>query len=268
MELNAMRHTHSVPKPSIEPESEVSNCTGRAVMRQYILLQRTLRSSRSFQGLTASLFCSPSSSSKSQRHLFFTSTTQNTHTSTPNSRSDHDLHPLYNWRRKLLYTAAGGVTCAVCAWLGYRSIHTTTTAVCKSSRSSATSVVTDIGETGGNGILQESAHLPSVKLYQYQTCPFCCKTRAFLDYYGINYEVVEVNPLFRREIKFSKYRKVPFIICGDDVQVCTIDTCVVCHDDNYVYCTLWMIGKGVCFQKLWSGVQCMHSLGCSPVEGK
>lgn len=26
---------------------------------------------------------------------------------------------------------------------------------------------------------------PTVTLYQYQTCPFCCKTRAFLDYYGI-----------------------------------------------------------------------------------
>jgi glutaredoxin len=78
----------------------------------------------------------------------------------------------------------------------------------------------DIGETGGGRIVHESTHLPSIKLYQYQTCPFCCKTRAFLDYYGIDYEIVEVNPLFRREIKFSKYRKVPFIVCGDDAQVC------------------------------------------------
>ena len=46
-------------------------------------------------------------------------------------------------------------------------------------------------------------------LYQYQTCPFCCKTRVFLDYYGISYDVVEVNSVKRTEIKWSKYKKVP-----------------------------------------------------------
>ena len=60
--------------------------------------------------------------------------------------------------------------------------------------------------------------LPPLTLYQYQTCPFCCKARAFLDYYGIDYEVVEVNPIFRREIKFSTNKKLPLII-ADNVQV-------------------------------------------------
>lgn len=49
------------------------------------------------------------------------------------------------------------------------------------------------------------------KLYQYATCPFCCKVRTFLDYYDIDYEIVEVNPLFRKEVKFSEYKKVPFM---------------------------------------------------------
>ncbi len=214
------------------------NC---GAVRQYHNLQRTLKSSRSLQALSASHFYTPGSSRhKYQSHLLFhtSSATPNTcsgggHGGAPNSTfSRINLHPLYNWRRRLLYTAAaGGVTCALCAWLGYRSIHTTTTtttrAVCRSASSSslATSLVAhaDIGETGGGrgGVVHESTHLPTIKLYQYQTCPFCCKTRAFLDYYGINYEIIEVNPLFRREIKFSKYRKVPFIVCGDDVQVCT-----------------------------------------------
>ena len=186
-----------------------------------MVLQRTLRSARSLQQVTASQHCCPRSS---QPHRLFSTSTRNTCTGAPNN-SGHNLHQ-YTWRRRVLYTAAGGVTCAVCLWLGYRSMHTTT-AICKTS-SSATSVVLDIGENGGNGILQEPSHVPSVKLYQYQTCPFCCKTRAFLDYYGINYEVVEVNPLFRREIKFSKYRKVPFIVC-DDMQVCVnIPECLVC----------------------------------------
>ena len=56
---------------------------------------------------------------------------------------------------------------------------------------------------------------PSLTLYQYRTCPFCCKTRAFLNYYGFDYETVEVNPLFRSEIKFSKYKKVPILTAGD-----------------------------------------------------
>ncbi|XP_046814852.1 prostaglandin E synthase 2 [Vespa crabro] len=49
-------------------------------------------------------------------------------------------------------------------------------------------------------------------LYQYQTCPFCCKVRAFLDYYGISYDVVEVDPVLRREISWSSYKKVPILL--------------------------------------------------------
>ena len=55
-------------------------------------------------------------------------------------------------------------------------------------------------------------------LYQYATCPFCCKVRAYLDFYGVEYDIVEVNPIFRNEIKFSEYRKVP-ILKFSDVQV-------------------------------------------------
>jgi len=50
-------------------------------------------------------------------------------------------------------------------------------------------------------------------LLQYQTCPYCCKVRAFLDYYGLPYEVIEVNPVLRQQLKFSKkYRKVPILL--------------------------------------------------------
>ena len=138
-------------------------------------------------------------------------------TSVPNTAHNH--HPYYTWGRRLLYTA-GGAACVTCAWLGFQSMHTTT-AVCKSSTTATTGAPDTAREStsdGVNGLRKEASHLHSITLYQYQTCPFCCKTRAFLDYHGISYKVVEVNPLFRREIKFSKYRKVPFIIC-DEVQV-------------------------------------------------
>jgi len=50
-------------------------------------------------------------------------------------------------------------------------------------------------------------------LYQYQTCPFCCKARAFLDYFGVSYDVIEVNSVTRKQVKWStKYKKVPMLV--------------------------------------------------------
>ncbi|KAK3913179.1 Prostaglandin E synthase 2 [Frankliniella fusca] len=51
-------------------------------------------------------------------------------------------------------------------------------------------------------------------LYQYPTCPFCCKVRAFLDYNGLSYDVVEVDPVLRTQTKWSDYRKVPILLAG------------------------------------------------------
>ena len=58
-----------------------------------------------------------------------------------------------------------------------------------------------------------------ITLFQYQTCPFCCKARAFLDYFGLSYEVVEVNSVMRTQVKWSKYKKVPIVVVevGDKV---------------------------------------------------
>lgn len=63
-----------------------------------------------------------------------------------------------------------------------------------------------------------SSSLPVITFYQYQTCPYCSKARAFLEYYGVQYRKVEVNPVFRREIKSFKYRKLPFLVT-EGVQV-------------------------------------------------
>ncbi|XP_011879923.1 PREDICTED: prostaglandin E synthase 2 [Vollenhovia emeryi] len=53
-------------------------------------------------------------------------------------------------------------------------------------------------------------------LFQYQTCPFCCKVRVFLDYYGISYDIVEVDPVLRKEIGWSSYKKVPILLTKVD----------------------------------------------------
>ncbi|KAK2169902.1 hypothetical protein LSH36_6g13000 [Paralvinella palmiformis] len=49
-------------------------------------------------------------------------------------------------------------------------------------------------------------------MFQYQTCPFCCKARAYLDYRSFSYDVIEVNSVWRKEIKWSKYKKVPILV--------------------------------------------------------
>lgn len=49
-------------------------------------------------------------------------------------------------------------------------------------------------------------------LFQYRTCPFCCKVRAYLDSRGISYEIVEVDAVLRQAIKWSGYKKVPIVL--------------------------------------------------------
>ncbi len=48
-------------------------------------------------------------------------------------------------------------------------------------------------------------------LYQYVTCPFCCKVRAYLDYFGYSYDIVEVNSITKKQINWSSYKKVPIV---------------------------------------------------------
>jgi len=55
----------------------------------------------------------------------------------------------------------------------------------------------------------------TIVLYQYEVCPFCCKVKAFLDYYKIPYRVVEVNPLTKTELKWSEYKKVPVVLLDE-----------------------------------------------------
>jgi microsomal prostaglandin-E synthase 2 len=63
---------------------------------------------------------------------------------------------------------------------------------------------------------QSFLHGARVRLYQYQTCPFCNKVRAYLDYHRIPYELVEVNPMNKKEIAFTGLKGVP-VVSVDDV---------------------------------------------------
>lgn len=60
--------------------------------------------------------------------------------------------------------------------------------------------------------MQALGPTPRITLYQYKTCPQCSKLRAFLDYYGLEYETVEVNPVLQQEIKWAGSKKVPILV--------------------------------------------------------
>nr|CAG4640979.1 EOG090X08KD [Eulimnadia texana] len=51
-------------------------------------------------------------------------------------------------------------------------------------------------------------------LYQYQACPFCTKVRSYLDFAGVSYDVVEVNPVTKKQLMWSQYKKVPIVIAS------------------------------------------------------
>ncbi|XP_011502498.1 PREDICTED: prostaglandin E synthase 2 isoform X2 [Ceratosolen solmsi marchali] len=73
-------------------------------------------------------------------------------------------------------------------------------------------------------------------LFQYQSCPFCCKVRVLLDYYGLSYDVVEVDPVFRQEISWSNYRKVPILLVKIDreYQILTDSSMIVSLLTSYL----------------------------------
>ena len=56
-------------------------------------------------------------------------------------------------------------------------------------------------------------------LYQYEVCPWCNKVKAALDYRRIPYRAVEVHPVWKGELSWSDYKKVPVLVLPDGEQV-------------------------------------------------
>ncbi|KAL2346232.1 hypothetical protein Fmac_000232 [Flemingia macrophylla] len=83
--------------------------------------------------------------------------------------------------------------------------------------------------TAANSVAHDAHSKPvnfkpnQVVLFQYQTCPFCNKVTAFLDYYDIPFKVVEVNPINKKEIKWSDYKKVPILTVDGEKMVDSSD---------------------------------------------
>ena len=79
-------------------------------------------------------------------------------------------------------------------------------------RKNKTSTADDVNDVEAISKLSiEDLRKHGVILYRYLTCPFCGKLKAFLDYQNIPYELVEVDPLFKSQMKGMGYSKVPFL---------------------------------------------------------
>ena len=67
------------------------------------------------------------------------------------------------------------------------------------------------------------------------------QARAFLDYFGLNYDVVEVNSVLRTQVKWSKYKKVPIVVVEtSDNKVGGSNLAVI------VYLSLHSVSWGIC----------------------
>ncbi|KAE9609442.1 hypothetical protein Lal_00020394 [Lupinus albus] len=87
----------------------------------------------------------------------------------------------------------------------------------------ATSLAQDIQAKGLPHSENEGFNPKEVVLFQYEACPFCNKVKAFLDYYDLPYRVVEVNPMNKKEIKWSDYKKVPILTVDGEQMVDSSD---------------------------------------------
>ncbi|CAJ1435299.1 unnamed protein product [Effrenium voratum] len=54
----------------------------------------------------------------------------------------------------------------------------------------------------------------SLEMFRYTTCPYCGKVKAFLDYYRIPHETIEVEPMFKSQLAPSEYKKLPQLRFG------------------------------------------------------
>ena len=71
-------------------------------------------------------------------------------------------------------------------------------------------------------------------LYQFDSCPFCWKVKALLNYAKCEYETVEVTPFGMKELDFTTHKKVP--VLRDGTQVITESSTIVAYvNDTYVH---------------------------------
>jgi len=101
----------------------------------------------------------------------------------------------------------------------FASVSVTSTAMFLATRNlhaaAAVAPTAGIGTSDGS----QKPSYPEIILYQYKICPYCNKVKAVLDFLGIPYSALEVNPVTKEEIKgddFDGYKKVPVTRIGGE----------------------------------------------------
>jgi len=71
-----------------------------------------------------------------------------------------------------------------------------------------------------------------ITLYQFQSCPFCSKVRALLNFIQQPYEIVEVTPFGMKELEFTDHKKVP-VLKDDEKVIVESATIIEYINENY-----------------------------------
>ncbi len=71
-------------------------------------------------------------------------------------------------------------------------------------------------------------------LYQFDSCPFCWKVKALLNYAKQDYDIVEVSPFGMKELDFTDHKKVPVLRDGDKI-ITESATIVQYINDHYAH---------------------------------
>eukprot|EP00871_Galdieria_phlegrea_P002183 jgi/Galph1/2966/GphlegSOOS_G1633.1 len=58
--------------------------------------------------------------------------------------------------------------------------------------------------------------LPSIVLFEMESCPYCKKIRVVLDYYKLPYSCVQVTAVGKRELKVTGARNVPVLLVNNE----------------------------------------------------
>eukprot|EP00752_Nemacystus_decipiens_P001555 g1522.t1 len=115
-------------------------------------------------------------------------------------------------QRRIL-SAVGGAGLCVSTVAVHRQLAAGAIPGCSAASASTAAAPAPAAEGGGRNLEGED-----ITVYQYKICPFCNKLKVVMDFLGIPYSVTEVNPLTKKEIKFSEdYRKVPIVRMGGEL---------------------------------------------------
>ena len=70
-----------------------------------------------------------------------------------------------------------------------------------------------------------------ITLYQFDSCPFCWKVKALLNFAKQPYDVIEVSPFGMKELDFTDHKKVP--VLKDDDKIITESAKIVEHVNTH-----------------------------------